>query len=281
MTNYINKILYSGPVIVAISLLSVGCSSNSHKSERVQDILASDSISQPVKKMVKAVSDDDSVAFADMVSYPLKRQYPLRDIETKEEMKRNYKKIVDDSLKRVITHSGPEEWTDYGWLGMSINGGEYVFVADSITDIPYMSVQEKAERDSLIKADIASLHESLREGWEPLRCDVGTHNGKIYRIDTSIKKGRKGRAQNRDLRMLIYLNRQQMDSIPSQEYSGYEEVDGTEMTATYIFTDKRGDKAIYQPETTDGSQRVILFTDTTGKETNVEVTPAYWLELRK
>lgn len=281
MTKYINKILFFGPILAAMAFISTGCTSRSGKPDRVQDILASDSIPEPVKKMVKAVSSDDSDTFADMVSYPIKRQYPLHDIENKEEMKRNYKKIVDDSLKNVVTHSGPEDWTDYGWLGMSISGGEYVFVADSITDIPYMSVEEKMERDSLVKADIASLHESLRDGWEPVRCDIGTHNGRIYRIDSNIKKDRKGRGERRDLRMLIYRDRRQMDSIPSQEYSGYEETEGTEMTATYIFTDNRGDKALYQPDPTDGSRRVIIFTDTTGKETNVDVTPVYWLELRK
>ena len=130
-------------ILLLLLLPFSACDRSKSVSAATSGIEQSDSIPEEVKKLVSIVAKDDSAAFSTIVSYPLSRPYPLKDIETSEQMKQYYSVLVDDSLKSVIVTSRPEDWEKYGWRGWGLKGGAYVWLDTEIYDVSYLR-QESA-----------------------------------------------------------------------------------------------------------------------------------------
>ncbi|MCM1377004.1 MAG: hypothetical protein NC097_05135 [Clostridium sp.] len=237
----------------------------------------SDSLPQEVREIVEAVENDDADRFSMMVSYPLVRPYPLRDIEDADQMRRYYRTLVDDSLKRMIAGEEALSWKKYGWRGWGLDDGSYIWVDSLIYAVPYLSKSEKAEQQRLVAEEIASLSPEMRKGWVPLVCFREGESGDVFRIDRHIEESDEGTGP---LRMAIYREGKNLGGKPWKTLHGKEETEGTMENRNFSFTSADGTEAVYRPDNpSDGGEEILLISD--GKEILRQVEPVYWLDLRE
>lgn len=268
-----NSILLLVAVLVLIAATGCGNAQSAH--QNLDEIQENDSLPDIVKKLVKSVYLSDTVAFANLISYPLTRPYPLHDIPDIKEMEKYYPVLVDDSLHKVISSSVPAEWNEYGWRGWSLAEGQYLWLdEESIYSINYLSYIEKNRLDSLANLEISTLTPELRKGnWNPVTCMRASDGNTVYRIDLD-KNPHKSPAY----RMAEFSSPSTMRQAPQRIYTGYMYTEGSASIATYHFTSSDGTKADYTPDSPDGTS-VIDITAPDGKNTKIEVIPAYWLDL--
>lgn len=255
--------------LVLILLSLTGCGKKETPAPDISELENCDSIPDGVKKLVKAVADNDSVGFSAIVSYPLSRPYPLHDIENAEEMKNYYPVMVDDSLRNVLTASHPKDWEEYGWRGWSLKNGDYLWVDSDIYDISYLSARERAMLDSLKTKEMESIENNYRAGWSPVMCLKGTDNGAVYRIDASDKDS--GIAA---YRLLVYAPGCNLRGVPAAVYTGNRDEEGTAATIVYHFKSNDGLHATFIADASDGSVPSIEFSDSI-----IRVKRTYWLDL--
>lgn len=275
--------MHSTKIITITTLLSIafavplaGCGRDSKGEARDKAVVAveaCDSIPSPVKKLVRAVADNDSDGFAALVSYPLQRPYPLRDIRDADEMKKYYRELVDDSLRKVITTSGPEKWSEYGWRGWTLDDGRYIWVDDDVYDVQYISQKELKAIDSLSRREVETMAPSLRQGWLPTLCLRDDTHGTVYRID---KRTRHDRGQGgHHYRLAVYGPGSDLREIPAQLLEGLMENEGTAGTVIYRFHDSSGAETIIEPDAPDTPSPILV----TPSDSTIELTRAYWHEL--
>lgn len=241
--------------------------------DAVDAIEKSDSIPTPVKKLVRAVADNDSDGFASLVSYPLQRPYPLRDINSRDEMKRYYRQLVDDSLRKVITRSRPDKWSEYGWRGWSLEDGRYIWVDDYIYDVQYISQKEQKTMDSLSREEEKSIPESLRPGWRPTLCLHDDARGTVYRIDKRTRSHRKHGGHH--YRLAVYMPGSDLRDVPAELLEGMMENEGTAGSVIYRFHDRSGAETLIEPESPESAAPLLV----TPGDSTIELTRAYWHEL--
>ncbi len=239
----------------------------------VAEIEASDSLPPQVKLLVKAVAESDSGAFAALVSYPLTRPYPLRDIADSVQMRHYFTRLVDDSLRQVITTAVPSDWGEYGWRGWTVRNGEYLWIDDTLYDIEYVSASEAGERSRLIDQEISSLPEPMRSGWRPVVCMRADDGKSVYRIDS-----RPAPADTEIYRLAIYDTDSVEQRAPALVLTGHKETEGSASLTTYYFSDENGGKALYEAELADSDVPRLSFT-MNGKTTVVNVRKIYWRDL--
>ncbi|MDE7180120.1 MAG: hypothetical protein K2N88_02850 [Muribaculaceae bacterium] len=273
---YLTKITVLTALLAGLPLVSCGSKHNSTDNAEAQPALHdTDSVPETIKKLVKAVNDDDGQGFANLVSYPLQRPYPLHDIDSPEEMSEYYHKLVDDSLRQVILKAGAEKWSEYGWRGWSLDDGRYLWVDDNVYDINYISSVEKRDLDSLSQLEISTIEPSIREGWRPVMCLRGESNGKIYRVDS--------RTTGEDydthhFRLAVYDASKDLSSLPSELVEGKMEVEGSAGTVIFMFgSSDTNPEYVLQPEATDSPDPVIV--NTSGE--TIQLQRAYWHDLVK
>lgn len=254
--------------------LLVGCRHSQAGRTAVEAVEQSDSLPVAVKKLIRAIADNDSDGFAHMVSYPLQRPYPLRDIENADQMKAYYKNMVDDSLRNAVTHAGPDRWNEYGWRGWSLDDGRYIWVDDQVYDVQYLSHKEKEALDSLVNVEIQSIEPSIRKGWRPVMCLRNTVSGKIYRIDTNTHDH--GGDTSR-YRLAVYNPDSDLEALPTQLIEGALEEEGTIGSIVYHFCDQDGHYITVEPETVDSPTARL----TESGDSVTELQRVYWHELVK
>ncbi|MGM9853391.1 MAG: hypothetical protein ACI30N_05430 [Muribaculaceae bacterium] len=260
--------------LVASVIFSISACSNG-KSEKAVVRARLDSFPDPVRPIVGAVMKNDREKFASLILYPLVREYPLHDINSREEMLRYYSVIADDSLHNVIAGSRPADWDQYGWRGWSLLDGQYVWVDDSIYSIPYMSNAERALRDTLVARDLASLSAPLGKGWTPECCFRQKDGKHIYRIDRSAKQGVKP-----TYRLLMYTDTDKMRGEPARNLTGYREAEGSMVIITYYFSTPEGGQVIVTPEPVDSPYPTLeIEGQGIASGTSMDLVKAYWLDM--
>lgn len=261
-------------ILILTGLLVAGCGHNSHVTA-CEAVERCDSLPEGVKKMVRAVADNDAGKFAATVSYPLQRPYPLRDIEDARQMESYYGTLVDDSLRRVITASGPDQWSEYGWRGWALKDGRYVWIDSLVYDIPYVSAREQADLERLRRQELNTLRADLRGDWLPLGA-MTADNGDVMRIDAA------GNAtpDSRDaLRLLVFRKGTDLHGDPSDIFSGTLSMEGSDVSPIYEFADKSGRKWTYIPYPDDGSGPAVYEELKDGSERTVNVRHVYWMDI--
>lgn len=267
---------FSHIAFLAISAISLTACNNAKSDNNIAEIENSDSIPVKVKQLIRAVADNDSVGFAGLVSYPLSRPYPLRDLNNKEELEKYYSKLVDDSLKSALTSSKVSDWEEYGWRGWSLKNGEYLWIDENLYDVPYVSSSEHIVMDSLVRLEIATLHPSLRNGWRPAGA-LRSHDKKtICRIDRQTSG-----ETDPIYRLSVYRNGANLSEIPTDIFTGHKTTEGTAGTRIYHFADTVGSHAVFEPETPDGSVPQIEFIYGNGVVDTFAVERIYWMDLFK
>lgn len=271
---YINKTALIVALVAGLPLVNCGNSKNKAESDSsVASIEQADSIPESVKKLVKAVADDDREGFSKLVSYPLQRPYPLHDIETPEQMSEYYHNLVDDSLRNVIVKSGVDKWSEYGWRGWSLDDGRYIWVDENVYDVNYVSNSELRDLDSLRRVEIESIAPEIREGWRPMMCLQSSDSGKIYRVDTRTSGAPE---ENNHYRLAVYNSDGDLAALPAQLFEGKMEIEGSAGSVSYYFHDKgETSEYILLPESTESIDPVIIIPS----GDNVTLKRAYWHEL--
>lgn len=256
------------------ALFSCASKESNVKSETDNSVETNDSIPVSVKSLVRAVKSGNAADFAELVSYPLERPYPLKDIASEEEMKAYYPILVDDSLRNVIVGSKADSWGEYGWRGWSVDGGEYLWIDDDIYAVTYVSKREQQMIDSLTNIEISSLPLNLRNGWKPIMALKSADKTNVYRIDMRTDGKQRG---GHHYRLSIYNDDGNLRKNPDQIYDGVIEIEGSANLVRYIFHDKNGVEYDILPESPSlGGPVMILPNDST-----IELDKAYWHELIK
>lgn len=235
-------------------------------------VMESDSVPASVKKFVQAVADDDEETVSAMVTYPLQRPYPLRDIADANEMKKHYKEIIDDSIRNVVTKAGPERWKEYGWRGWSLDDGKYIWVDENIYDLQYISKKERELIDSLTNEEINTIEPSIREGWKPVMCMVNTKNGHIYRVDARIKNIEDDPDH---YRLVVYNGQGNLFGMPDKLLDGTREDEGTIGNVLYKFNTQEGNEIVIEPDAPDTGVPTLFEPN----DSTTELERAYWHEL--
>lgn len=268
------KLLPITLLTVLAPALFIGCRNENGSRPRLQveSIMACDSLPMPVKKLVMSVNEGDSVAFAALVSYPLERPYPLRDIASADVMKGYYSTLVDDSLRQVILCSPVDEWSEAGWRGWTVANGQYLWIDNDLYEVAYVSAREMARIDSLTKMDLLTLPKALREGWKPEACYIAD-NGTVYRIDRSVAE----RAE--PYRLSIYNTHPKAQSDPSEIHYGTMLMEGSAGTAVYSFGEKGGRAVLIEPYLADGEGQRVTISVPGGDETTHHLQKCYWLDI--
>ncbi len=125
---------------------------------------------ETVKTFVDYIKNNDIDKLKTIIAYPLKREYPLSDIDNEIEFEKRYNEIFDDSLKnKIISSNIGTDWSTVGWRGIMLNNGDLWLDYDGrLLSINYQSGFERDKRIELIENDKISIHESLKDFKEPI-----------------------------------------------------------------------------------------------------------------
>lgn len=274
--------MYSKTTTISLALItifSIVCCSHKPKVDSedlsiVKEVEANDTLPESVKKFVKALATNDSDAFAEMVSYPLQRPYPLRNIDDAKQMRVYFHQMVDDSLRNIVKKAKPHRWKEFGWRGWSLDDGSYVWIDESVYSMQYISQKEQKTIDSLTNEEIKTIEPSIREGWKPIMCMLNSDNGRVYRVDSSNKSED---SDTRHYRLVVYEGHSDLRGLPAELLDGIMEMDGSAGTALYKFHSTDGREVILEPEAPDSSNPVLLEPN----DSSVVLERAYWHELVK
>lgn len=136
-----------------------------------------------IQSFIDTVKTGKKEAIAEMVAYPLKREYPIPDVMDKSDFIKRYDEIFDTALKSEITKSDPaKNWSDMGWRGIMLNQGNVWMDFDGhLTSINYQSQAETDHKKKLIAAQKKELDSSIAFFQTPI-CVLETDKFRI-RID--------------------------------------------------------------------------------------------------
>lgn len=136
-----------------------------------------------IKSFIDTLKSGKKVAIAEMVAYPLKREYPIPDVVDKSDFINRYDEIFDTTLKNEIKNSNPEkDWSDMGWRGMMLKQGiVWIDFDGRLSSINYQSKAEAELKKKLIEAQKKQLDSSIAFFQKPI-CILETDKFRI-RID--------------------------------------------------------------------------------------------------
>lgn len=134
---------------------------------------------QAIHKLINVIKTGNKAKIADLIEYPLRREYPLKDVKSRSEFIQRFSEILDEELVRRITKSTIEDWSQVGWRGIMLGNGT-IWISDKgrITTVNYQGPKEKQLLLSAIQNDKNKLPKSLRNFDKP----VYLINTKNYRI---------------------------------------------------------------------------------------------------
>lgn len=136
-----------------------------------------------IKTFINNVKNDKKQAVAGMISYPLKREYPIPEIKNKVDFVKRYSEIFDSALKSEIIKSNPAtDWSQMGWRGIMLNQGSvWIDEEGRLTAINYLSKFELDLKNKIIASQQSKLHPSIAKFKTP-ECILETSKFRI-RID--------------------------------------------------------------------------------------------------
>lgn len=251
---------------VAIACLPALCDcSGSSVKQSLPDL---SSLPDNVAGVSISVYNNDSVAFASLVQYPLSRPYPLRDIADSAQMVAYYPIMVDDSLRSMAVNADPG-WSEYGWRGWALDDGAVWVGEDGIYAVPYMSEAEKKNYDALVEKEMATLPADMQKGYVPVGCFREINGTTVYRID---------RKEGTDSYRLAVYGKGAVRTAPDRVFTGKRVVEGSANNEHYSFSDGKADAVLVpEPMSYDEMPSVWIGDVNNGAET--AITPVYWLDL--
>lgn len=136
-----------------------------------------------VEYFVNCIKNSDIDNLDSIISYPIERPYPIPSIKNKQELKKRYSEIFDDSLTSIISNSNiKKDWTDMGWRGIMLYSGIVWLDYDGRFIMSnYKSENEKLIEEKWINYQRDLLHSDLKEFKKPIH--IIETNRFIVRID--------------------------------------------------------------------------------------------------
>lgn len=269
-------------------IVLAGCRRDSSEISLSKTLMESDSIPAKIKSLAKVMADNDSDGFSQIVSYPLERPYPLKDVKSRKEMKEYYSVMVDDSLRRKVASSVPGDWSEAGWRGWTLEDGRYVWVDDSIYEVTYLSPKERTLMAELIEKEKATLPTEIRNGWMPHWCMEDPEDGTIYRIDAdsilSAQKNEKTEDGTVVYRLAVYEKGKDLRRSPKRMLKGRRRIEGTMGEPSYYFDSNRPDSAddnseiVIRPYSSDSDSPKVYSRKDTSERVLKKI---YWLDMVK
>ena len=184
-----------------------------------------------VQNFIETIKTKNKEKISKIVSYPLKREYPISEIKNKNELLKRFDEIFDDKLMSLIVKSKIKtDWSEMGWRGIMLLDGEvWLNSTGELIAVNYQSQFEKKKKEELITILKNSLHESLRNFKRPV-CVLETSKYRI-RIDDM---------GNQKFRYASWKLQAKLNEKPDVVFeNGVEELDGNGGNCSYIF--KSGD----------------------------------------
>ena len=137
---------------------------------------------QSIQKLLNTFKTKNKTKIADLIYYPLRREYPLKDVNDKNDFIQRFDDIFDNEFLDRVLKSKINDWSEVGWRGVMLDNGTLWIDDDGkIVTINYQSPKEKQLLANAIQADKNQLPKSLQNFEKPLYL-VFTKNYKI-RID--------------------------------------------------------------------------------------------------
>jgi len=138
---------------------------------------------QIISNFIDCVKNNNIQELSGKVAYPLRREYPIPEIQNQKEFQKRYSEVFDAKLINEITSSNPlKDWSDMGWRGIMLNQGEVWLDFDGkLLAVNYQSEFEAKVKAQLINAEKSNLHETIKDFKKPI-CILETTKFRI-RID--------------------------------------------------------------------------------------------------
>lgn len=116
-----------------------------------------------VKSFITNVKNNNKQGVAALISFPLKREYPIPAVKNKTDFIKRYDQIFDSTLKNKIINSNPAtEWSEMGWRGIMLGQGDiWMDTEGKIITINYQSKAEKELKNKLVVGEKGKLHSSI------------------------------------------------------------------------------------------------------------------------
>jgi hypothetical protein len=135
-----------------------------------------------IQKLITIFKSKNKTKIAELIIYPLRREYPLKDVKDKNEFIQRFDDIFYKQIIDQVSNSTLTDYSQVGWRGIMFDDGKF-WIDDNgrIMSINYKSSKEKKIKDTLIRADRNQLPKSLQVFEKPLYL-IFTKNYKI-RID--------------------------------------------------------------------------------------------------
>jgi hypothetical protein len=124
----------------------------------------SDDKLESINNVIELFKSNNVDKISDIISFPLRREYPIPSIKNKNEFNKRFSEVFDKILIDKIANSKIEQWSEVGWRGIMLDDG-VVWMTNSdgiITAVNYQSNFEKKLRSELIAKEKENLHISLK-----------------------------------------------------------------------------------------------------------------------
>lgn len=163
----------TGVLIVLALIISTSCN---HRSKVYTESATHDDIEEMalIDDIIRAITDRDSSAFAALCRYPIRRKYPLHDIEDSAGMAQYFATIVDDSECRVMVYKSKEKLLEapdlllYGKSALDGSAANPVYIANAPDGVEWPFVFSWYENErwlSIPQKNGQSMNTTLRKAY--------------------------------------------------------------------------------------------------------------------
>jgi hypothetical protein len=135
-----------------------------------------------IQQLINVFKTNNKIKIAESIDYPLRREYPLKDVKNKTDFIQRFDQIFDKDFINHVANSKIKDWAEVGWRGIMFDNGT-IWIDDNgkITSINYQSPKEKELLAHSIHENKSQLPKSLQSFEKPMYLII-TKNYKI-RID--------------------------------------------------------------------------------------------------
>ena len=147
-----------------------------------------------VNRFIRAVTARDRAALAEIISFPIERNYPLPSIRTKEEFLANFEEVIGEEFTKTIAESDQYDCGRRRWRPLSIlrNDGRAPLVwfddYGNVGRIWHETEIARRKRIRLVEIERNQLHPSLREYVYPvLEWETCTYRIRIDDLGSSFR----------------------------------------------------------------------------------------------
>src|SRR5690625_4728282 len=88
------------------------------------DLSQIEPIDTNVIKIITFFREKNIDKIANIIHFPLKREYPIPSIEDEKEFKKRFEEVFDNTLVAKIANSNPKQWSEIGWRGIAFENGD-------------------------------------------------------------------------------------------------------------------------------------------------------------